>query len=484
MVTIGHATDPPTMDPNATSDALGFVVWGWAYDTLVKYNLQKKETIPWLAEKWEKLGPTSFKFWLRKDAKFSDGTPVTAHAVKFTMDRIFDKDLKSRQRGYFQTFKSIEVLDDHTFIWHQKGPDNGLFGRLHNWFLIINPKSKGVDKAKVSLNTYGGGPYVLKSWTKGSKMVFEANPHWWGNRQYPDRPQTVALRPIREATTRVKALLTGELDFIQGVDAQFIPELQKDPNTKVVVVPGMRIFYLAFAMRHGGPFADPKVRQAVNYAIDSDLIGKTIMGGLTDPFHMLYHPWSFSGYNPGLKWFGYDLAKAKALMKEAGYPNGFKAVFVAPNGRFVGDRETGEAVSAMLKKIGIDMKVEAYTWPLYRRAVNNAQEGKTKEPALVWRSWGNSVGDTTGVWRGTSSCTGVWSVSCFPELDKLNEEAGAMADPEMQQAAFEKLWGKMKEQAMHKILFKFRETFGLRKTLRFEPRGDETIAVWEMVQTK
>ncbi|MEK7216206.1 MAG: ABC transporter substrate-binding protein, partial [Chloroflexota bacterium] len=339
-VTIGYATDPPTMDPNITSDALGFIVWGWAYDTLMKYDLHKKEPTPWLAEKWEKLSPTSIKFWLRKDAKFSDGSPVTSRAVQYTMERIFDPEIKSRQLDYFQTFKSFEIIDDHTFIWHQKTPDNGLFGRLHNWFLIINPKTKGADKADVSRNTYGGGPYILKSWTKGSKMVFEANPTWWGNSRYPNRPQTIVLRPIRESTTRVKALIAGEVDFIQDVEPQFIPEVEKDPDTRIVTVPGMRIFYLAFATRHGGPFADPKVRQAVNYVIDADLMGKTIMGGLTDPFHMLYHPWSFSGYNPDLRWHGYDLAKAKALMKEAGYPNGFKAVWIGPSGRFAGDRQT------------------------------------------------------------------------------------------------------------------------------------------------
>ncbi|MFC1491017.1 ABC transporter substrate-binding protein [Nitrospinota bacterium] len=481
-VKIALPADAPTMDPNITSNAIGFMIWGWAYDTLLKYDMSTNKRIPWLATKWKRLSPTKIKFWLRKGAKFSDGTPVTTAAVQYTMNRIMNPKLKSRQRGYFKAWKKFEIIDDHTFIWHQKWSDNGLYGRLDRWFLLINPKSKGVDKTIIARNTFGGGAYILKSWSKGRKMDFEANPHWWGNSLYPNRPKRIILRRIVEQTTRVKALLRGEVDFIQGVGAQFLPQMKKNPDTRAVVAPAIRIFYLAFLTRFGGPFADLKVRKAVNYAIDAEKMRTTFVGGLADSFHMLYHPWSFSGYNPNLRWYGYNLAKAKKLLKESAYPDGFKAECLVSRGRFPFDKQTCEAVTEMVKKIGIDMEIRAVDIILYRKLVKSYQKKKPKLPTLVFRSWGNSVGDSTNVGRGTSSCTGVWSVSCFPEFDELNEKAGSTYDPKEQQAAFEKVWAKMKELAMHKILFKNRMAFGLRKTLEFKPRGDDTINVWEMVQ--
>lgn len=483
-VTIALPAEAPTMDPNITSNSVGFMVWGWNYDTLLKYDMIGTKTVPWLATKWEKLSPTSFKFWLRKDAKFADGTPVTVEAIKFSMSRIQDPKLKSRQKGYFQAWKSFEKIDDHTFIWHMKWSDNGLLGRLHRWFLVMNPKAKGVDKKVIARKTFGGGPYILKSWTKGAKSVFEANPTWWGNSMYPNRPARIVLRRVVEPTTRVKALLRGEVDLIQGVGAQFLDQLDKNPDTQTLVVPAIRIFYITFATRFGGPFADRNVRLAVNYAIDADKIRTTIVGGLADPFHQLYHPWSYSGYNPKLRWHGYSLDKAKEYMKKSAYPNGFKAAFVTSNGRYPFDRQAGQAVASMLKELNIDMKVRAVNWPLYRKLVSVYQSKKQELPGLIFRSWGNSVGDTLNVGRGTSSCKGPWTVGCFPEFDKMNEAAGRISDPVKQQAAFENVWAKMKEVAMHKILFKNKMAFGFRKSLKFKPRGDDTLNVWEMVQTK
>ncbi|MFC1491676.1 ABC transporter substrate-binding protein [Nitrospinota bacterium] len=483
-VTVGLPQEAPTMDPNITTNAIGFLLWGWAYDSLVKYDMYTKKFNPWLAEKWKRVGPTAYKFWLRKDAKFADGTPVTAEAVKLSMDRIQDPKLKSRQRRYYKAWKSFEIIDDHTFIWHLKWSDNGLLGLLNRAFLIINPKAKGKGKADIARNTYGGGAYVLKSWSKGTKMIFEPNPHWWGNSKYPNRPKKIIVRRILEQTTRVKALLTGEVDIIQGVAAHLLPQIDKHPKTRTQVVPAVRVFYLSFATKFGGPFADRNVRLAVNYAIDADKIRKSLVRGLADPFHSIYHPWTFSGHDPNIRWYGYDLAKAKAYMKKSAYPNGFKALYNTTRGRFAFDKQMGEAIAGMVKEIGIDMKVRASNFPLYRKTVISYRDKKQKLPGLMFRSWGNSFMDTTQVQRGTSSCGGPWSVACYPELDELNEKAAATLDLAKQHELFKKVTLKMKELAMHKILFKNKQAFGIRNSLKFKARGDDTMNPWDMVQTK
>ncbi|MEK6709615.1 MAG: ABC transporter substrate-binding protein, partial [Nitrospinota bacterium] len=203
-ITVVLPDDAPTMDPNVSSSGIGLTIWRWSYDTLVSADARTGKNIPWLAERWEKLGPTQYKFWLRKGVKFSDGTPLTTAAIQYTIDRIRDPELKSVQRGFFEDLDRFEFLDDHTFVWHLKRPDNGLLHRLERYFLVISPKAKEAPKTAPARETFGSGPYVLSSWTKGLKMVFEANPTWWGNSLHPDRPKTVVMRPIRESTTRVK----------------------------------------------------------------------------------------------------------------------------------------------------------------------------------------------------------------------------------------------------------------------------------------
>ncbi|MEK6711421.1 MAG: ABC transporter substrate-binding protein, partial [Nitrospinota bacterium] len=183
--------DTPTMDPHGGTSAIGNIVWRWSYDSLLSSETGTRKLLPWLAEKWERTGPTAYKFWLRKGVKFADGSPFTAESVKYSMERIVNS---LEQRAYFQSLERIEILDDHTFIWHTVRPDNGLPLRLARWAPPVSLKTKGLDKAEISRNTFGTGPYILKAWTKGQRMVFEANPNWWANDRYPNRPKTVVLR--------------------------------------------------------------------------------------------------------------------------------------------------------------------------------------------------------------------------------------------------------------------------------------------------
>ena len=485
-VTVALPQEPPTMDPNITTNAIGFMLWSWSYDTLVKYDMLTKTVKPWLVDKWEKISPTKIKFHIRDDAVFTDGTPVTSEAVVYSYKRVHNPKLKSRQRVYYKSWKEIEIVDAKNFILHLKYPNNGMFGMLSRVFSITNPKAsaKGKDDGKRHLarNTMGSGPYILKSWSKGSKMVFEANPKWWGNKQYPNRPKTVVMRRIIEQTTKVKALLKGEVDIISAVEAHLLPQIRSHAKTKVEIVPATRIFFVSFANRFGGPMADINVRKALNYAIDADKIRTTIMKGNVDPYHSIYHPWTHSGYDPNFKWYGYDLAKAKEYLKKSGYPNGFKVEIVNTRGRFPSDAKVTEAIGQMVSKLGIDVKIKAVNFPLYRKTVVSYGKKKQERAGIVMRSWGNTFFDTSSVVSATGSCFGPWSVVCNKELDKMDKDASAMADPKAQDKAFKAVTAKMKELALHKVLYKLKQTFGLQKTIQFNPQGNGTLNVWEVVR--
>jgi len=480
-VTIAINGEPETMDPHVYSSFIGAMVWPWSSDKLLIPDTKTGEIVPWLAEKYERLDSRRIKFTLREGAKFSDGSPVTSEAVKFSIGRIVDPDNRSYQRTYWNDFDRIEVLDSRNFIFQMKVPDNGLIRRLAGWGHIISLANRGKTPAEVSRNLISGGPYIPKNWTKGQRYEFEANPTWWANPMFPNRPQRVVMRPIVEATTRVKALLAEEIDIAHKVLPHFIPQIKQNPKLDVVSKSSVRIAYIGFFSTHGGPFADARVRRAANYALDGESMYKTFLAGYAEPVHQMFHPWSQFGYNPAKRWYGFDLAKARQLMKEAGYEKGFKADLISPDGNSPFDRESCEAAAGMLKKINIDTQCLPQPFALYRRNFNTYLEGKNKKPAMHFLSFGNAIGDTSFLLRGTTTCKGAWSPQCFNDLDEMINKAAALEDLKEQQLAFEKVSDKMMELATHKPLYRLHDIFGINKRIEFTPRHDEQLHPWEIV---
>ena len=480
-VTVALSGEPLSMDPHIQSEFIGTMIWPWAYDNLIQSEPLVGKLKPWLAEKFERINSKQYKFTLRKDAKFNDGTPVTAEAVKYSIDRIVDPKTKSRLVPYFKSIDRVEVADKYTAILHLKVADNGILKLLQRWGHVMNPKAKDMDPASISRNPQGSGPYVLKEWTKGQKMVFEANPHWWGSKMYPNRPKTLILRRIQESTTRVKALLAGEVDIVTGIAPQFIPEVKANPKLEVVAIPSVRILYMGFFTTHGGPFANVKVRQAVNYAVDSESIRKTFLGVFADPYFQLLHPWVYSGYSKKItSWYPYDLGKAKQLMKEAGFEKGFKATLFTTLGRYPADKEACESITGMVKKIGVDAPCGPLVFPLYRQTFTAFQQGKKKEPGFYYQGFGNGAGYTSVSLRGFSACKGAWSPHCFKEYDALVDKAIATEDIEDQQAEFEKAQMWMRDNATHKPILKIHEVVGNNKRVSFKASHDENFHPWEI----
>ncbi|MBI3127866.1 MAG: hypothetical protein HYZ11_09700 [Candidatus Tectomicrobia bacterium] len=480
-ITIAINGEAETMDPHVYSSFIGAMVWPWTSDKLLLSDTKTGEIIPWLAEKYERLDSRRMKFTLRAGAKFTDGTPINSEAVKFSIGRIMDPANQSYQRAYWKDFDKIEVLDDRTFIFHMKVPDNGLVRRLAGWGHIVSLANKGKRKEELSRGIVSGGPYIIKSLTKGQRYEYEANPTWWGNSMFPNRPQRVIMRPITEATTRVKALQAGEIDIAHKVLPHFIPQIKADPRLDVVNKSSVRIAYIGFFTPEGSPFKDVRVRKAANYALNGEAMYKTFLRGYAEPVHQIYHPWTQFGYNESKRWYGYDVAKAKQLMKEAGHEKGFKADLISPDGNSPFDRESCEAAAGMLKQAGIDTRCIPQPFALYRRTFNTYLEGKNKTPAMHFLSFGNSSGDNSIILRGTTACKGAWSPACYPEIDAMIDKASALEDLKEQHLAFEKVSDKMLELATHKPLYRLHDIFGINKRIEFTPRHDEQLHPWEIV---
>ena len=359
--------DPVTLDPHMQLSGGMLQLSHWVFDPLVRWT-QSGEFEPRLAERWERVSDTAVRFYLRKGVKFHSGNELTAEDVAWTLARLKTSiDFK----GLFEPFDRARVIDKYTVDLVTKKP----YALLLNMATYIFPMDRmfywGVDDTglyKDSIvkigpsfalqNESGTGPYKVTYREHGVKTVFTRFADYW-DKNSPGNVDEIVLTPIKEEATRVAALLSGDVDFISPVPPQDFKRIEKDPNVNLFTYPGGRIITIQLNQKRRDEFKNDKVRQAIVYAINNEGIVEKIMKG-TATAAAQQSPKGYAGHNPALK-PRYDLKKAKALMQEAGYADGFECTMIAPNNRYVNDEKIAEAVVSMLAKINI--KVNLKTMP-------------------------------------------------------------------------------------------------------------------------
>ena len=364
---VGLDAGPVTQDPQMQLSGGMLQYSHWVFDPLVRYA-QDMSFEPRLAVKWERIDDLTMRFYLRKGVKFHSGNPFTAKDVKFTFERFYKSvDFK----GLFTPFEGCTVVDDHTVDIKTKKPYALLINMATYIFPMDSKFYSGTDAsgqpkdAIVKIgpsfalhNESGTGPYKVTEWEQGARYVFDRFADYW-DKDSPGNVDRIILTPIKEDATRVAALLSGDVDFISPVPPQDFKRIEKDKNVKLVTYSGGRIITFQLNQKRRAEFKDPRVRQAIVYAVNNVGIVQKIMKGTATPAAQ-QSPKGYMGHNPALK-PRYDLNKAKALMKEAGYANGFECTMIAPNNRYVNDEKIAEATAAMLSKINI--KVNLKTMP-------------------------------------------------------------------------------------------------------------------------
>jgi peptide/nickel transport system substrate-binding protein len=333
------------------------------HDTL--FHPQEDASVtPALAIKWKKVDDLTWKITLRKDAVFHDGEPVNAAAVKFSFDRIRSDKLKSPNRGKLSAFTELNVIDDYTFTIKTAKPyAPGLY--MLGYYLPIVPPGyiKTVGDEKYNTDPIGCGPYRLKKWVRGEEIVLEAF-----NKYYGPKPayRTVIFKANPETASRIAALLTGEADVISGIPVQERKKI-KDSG-KAYLTPQMGVMPYLGINTYKPPFNDVRVRRALNYSINKELINKALFDGKAIICPGPISPRTF-GADPNLKPYPYDPAKARALLKAAGHPDGLKVRLAYPT--YMSQiQEQAEAIAANMSKAGFQVTLEpferAVMWERYK----------------------------------------------------------------------------------------------------------------------
>ncbi len=376
-----------TMDPHSQNHATTNAILMHAYEGLTRYN-EKYEIEPALATKWTYISPTQVRFELRKGVKWQDGTPFTADDVIFSFGRI--RQPQGTMQIYVTGINEIRKIDDNTIDMMLASPQPILLRNIVDFRIMSKAwceKNRATNvqdyKAKeenfASRNVMGTGPYKILSWQPEQRILMARNEAWWD--KVKGNVAQVVYTPIKSESTRVAALLSGDVDLLTDVPTQDVERLRKDPKLKVVDGPEVRTIYFApdvgspelkySNVKGKNPFADKRVRQAMSMALDREAIKRSIMGGLSIPAGIMVAP----GVNGNSKDIDVptkvDVNGAKKLMAEAGYPDGFEVRLNCPNNRYVNDEKICQAAVAMWAKIGIKAQLAAENMATFIQKVQN-----------------------------------------------------------------------------------------------------------------
>jgi len=392
-VVVGLLAEPVTMDPPQVTDLNSTRVIKRMFEGLTTQELGTYRIIPGLAQKWDiSKDGLLYTFQLRPNVKFHDGTPLTADAVKFCFERqmndqspFYATGTYPYVKGFLGNVAGIEVVNPLTVQIRLKSPLTPFLQYLaHHSLYVYSPealKKWGKDMVK---HPVGTGPFKLETWEPGVKVVLTRNDEYWGG---PPKIRQAIYVPIIEAQARLSAIKTGEVDITMDVPPDSLEGLRSDPNITVAESNSSAAWYVTLNTRHP-ILKDKRVRQALNYAVDKDAIIRDILKGTAIVSHSPLSP-VYGAYHEDKVWtYPYDLAKAKALLKDAGYANGFEITFFVPESGsgMQSPVEMATVIQANLAQVGVRAKIQTMEWGAYLKKYLDG-------PDMAEMSWNPSIGD-------------------------------------------------------------------------------------------
>ena len=384
---VGLVAEPVNLDPAQVTDLNSNRVGRRIVETLVTFPDESTQVVPGLAESWTvSRDGLRYTFRLRRNVHFHDGTPLNAEAVKDSIERQINPEHPFHKLGkypfanyFFGNVKAVEVVDAATVEFVLKEPRASFLAVLTAGAAsIVSPtavKKLGTDYA---LSPVGTGPFKYASWERGQRVVLEKNPTYW---RFPVKLERVVYRPIVEDQARLTELLTGALDLIVGTPPDYVGQLESNPKVTLLKQVGAHVWYLGINNQKK-PFDDKRVRQALNYAVNKEAIVRDVLKGTgsLSAGPVLPKTW---GADAGLKPYPYDPERARKLLAEAGFPNGFSTTLWVPESGsgMQSPVAMSTVIQSNLKAVGVNVALQTMEWGAYLAKL------RSKEQELFALSW-------------------------------------------------------------------------------------------------
>ena len=487
--------DPQTMDPHSQNESMTNMMNGQVYETLVGRG-RKLELVPMLATEWQQVSPLLWRFKLRPNVKFHDGTPFTADDVVYSIERA--QAPTSQVNVYAGQVGTPRKVDDLT-VEFQLGKPNPIFlQHLNALWMMSKPWSekhkvtkpldfKNKEELYTSMNANGTGPYMLVSRQPGIKTTYKRNPNWWG--RHEGNVQEIVFTPIPNDATRLAALISGELDFVLDPAPRDVARLRNTPGVKIVEGPENRIVFIGMDqhrdellygnLKTRNPFKDLRVRKALYHAIDIETLRGKLMNNMALPTGSMTPSPIASFHDAELeKRFPYDLALAKKLMAEAGYADGFEVTLDCPNNRYINDEEICIALAGMWSQLKVKVRVNAMP------RVNYFPKLEKFDTSMYMLGWGGSVTDAETTFTPVMRNLGEKGVGSYnygrhrdDKFDALAAQSSVEPDPAKREQLIRAALKEFKEQVHTLPLHRQVIPWAARQNVNVVHRADNWLEV-------
>ncbi|MBW7457445.1 glutathione ABC transporter substrate-binding protein [Paenibacillus sepulcri] len=423
-----------TLDPHNTSDTLSISGSRSIYEGLMGFD-ENMALVPALADSYKISDDgLTYTFTLHENVKFQDGTDFNADAVKINIERILDEKNNLRMRKSFTKVAKIETPDAKTVVITLSEPYNAFLNKMA-MALMISPAALEKFGDKIGQNPVGTGPFKMKEWVQGDRLVVEKNADYW--QEGLPKVDSITFKPVPENGSRIAMLKTGEADFIYPMPTEQVAEVEGKDGIVVDKADSTIVRYITLNTLKA-PYDDVKIRQAINYAIDKDAYIKVVKSGLATKLDSTMS--SKTQYYAQQTGYDYDIEKAKSLLADAGYPDGFEAEIWGEN-----DSESVKGmqfIQQQLALVGIKLEVKSMEGATLSDQINSAATPEDAKIQMWYVSWSPSSGDADGATRG------LFSSDMFPpagsntayykndNVDKWIEEANKATDPEKAKAIY------------------------------------------------
>lgn len=464
---VAQGADATTLDPQAGNDQPSARVMRQIYDTLVVLT-EDMELEPGLAESWEQIDDLTWEFKIREGVKFHNGDELTPEDVKFTIERHMESPTVSH---ILELVKSVEVIEDNKIIMNLDEPFAAIIAHLsHGSTGILNQKAVEEAGEDYGQRPMGTGPFKFVNWTTGDSIELERNDDYFGEGA---KVKYLTFKNVTEGTSRTLGIETGEIDISYDIDPIDIKKLSEDENLVYISEPSFSVDYLGLNNLKE-PFNDIRVRQALNYAINVEEIIEAVVEGDGEVALTPLQKDVF-GATTDVKRYEYNPEKAKELLAEAGYPDGFEtSIMTNDSGVRV---RIAELIQGQLKAIGVDTRVQTLEWGAYLDATARG------EHEMFMLGWSANTGDAD---YGLSSPylsenhgeAGNRTFYSNEEFDRLVKAASKESDPEMRKELYKEAQQILLEDSPNVLLFHKMVNAGTQKYIkgfRVHPAGSHVL---------
>ncbi len=464
-----RAGDALTLDPHAQNEGPTSALAHQIMEPLVMRDMEGT-IVPALATEWNpsEENPNVWVFKLREGVSFHDGSAFTAEDVVFSLNRAMTED--SDYKELLASVKEVRADGDYTVEIETGGPNPIMPNNLTNMFIMDKTWAEANNAVKVqdyeggedtfaAKNANGTGPYKLVSREPDVKTVLAMNENYWGKDEFPMQVTGIEYTPIQNAATRVAALLSGEVDFIQDVPVQDLERVAGQDGLDVRTAPQNRVIFFGMNMGDAdlenddvdgkNPFADVRVRRAMNMAINRDAIKQVVMRGQSVPAGMIAPPF-VNGWNAEMDGSSTtDVEGAKALLAEAGYGDGFSIQLDCPNDRYINDEGICQAAVGMFAQIGVTVNLDAKPKAQHFPLLSNY------ETDFYMLGWGVPTYDSEYIFNflvhGRDEKYGSWNAVRYnnPDLNTKIQALASNTDLEARNASINEIWQVVQDEALY-----------------------------------